>query len=106
MAIIDAIQQAESTHTVYFLLMAYVEALGYTGRASVPAYVARLPITAPADVDARLRLLRHALNSRARAESDATPLIEEAAAIFAVASQQLARLSNDQGCETFAPIIG
>lgn len=92
MAITDAIKQAEAEHAVYFLLMAYLEALGYTGRASVPERVARSPITAPADVEARLHLLQNALNSHALARSDATPLIEETANVFTVAAQQLRKL--------------
>lgn len=94
MTISDAVKQAKTEHVVYFLLMAYVEALGYTGRSSVPAHVKRLPIVTRTDVNERLDVLREALDSPRRSRPDARRLIEEAADLFSAASEQLKNIVN------------
>ena len=96
MTITDAVKQANTEHVVYFLLMAYVEALGYTGRSSVPAPVKRLPIVTRTDVNERLHVLREALASPASSGPDARPVIEEAADLFSAASEQLNTLNRPE----------
>lgn len=92
MTITDAVKQAKTEHVVYFLLMAYVEALGYTGRSSVPANVKRLPIVTRTDVSERLDVLREALDSPSG--PDAALPIQEAADLFSAASEQLESIAN------------
>ena len=93
MTITDAVKQANTEHVVYFLLTAYLEALGYTGRASVPPPVQHLPVVNTTDVHERLDVLREALDSPAPSRPDVRPMIEEAADLFSAASEQLENLA-------------
>lgn len=97
--ITDAIKTAQTEHVVYFLLTAYVEALGYYDppRSSLPPYVNRLPIAGMRDVTERFRALRETLDSSVQQDSSGVrALIREAVDVFDTASQRL-RILGDSG---------
>ena len=94
MTVTDAVSQANTEHIVYFLLTAYVEALGYTGRSSMPPPAEHLPIVTRTDVNERLRVLREALASASHRTPDSKPLIEEAAGLFSAASERLEKIAE------------
>lgn len=87
--ITDAMKSAQTEHTVYFLLTAYVETLGHTDNYGIPETVRRLPICGRSDVRERSRLMRETLYTRGRHDNCAKPVIVEAADVFNTAAKQL-----------------
>jgi hypothetical protein len=87
--ITDAIQSAETKHTVYFLLTAYVETLALAE--SIPENVKRLPIRGRADVCRRTEVMHTVLRRRVR-DRRMVLKIAEATQLFDLASEQLEKL--------------
>lgn len=94
MKITEAIQMADTTHVVYFLLSAYVETLDYCdpARCYIPDVVTRLPIAGMTDVSGRASTVRSLTDGCAQSES--RPLIEEVAEVFGAALQRLEYLER------------
>lgn len=87
--ITDAIQTAQTKHTVYFLLTAYVETLALSE--SIPENVKRLPICGKADVKQRSEVM-HTVLRRPLRDRRMVRKIEEATNLFDTASEQLKKL--------------
>ena len=87
--ITDAIKSAQTEHVVYFLLTAYVEALGHTNDYGIPETIKRLPIQDRSDVRERSKLMRHTLSGRRRHDRSPKPVVKEAADVFEAAVEQL-----------------
>ena len=91
MDITDVIRDADSEYVVYFLLVAYIEALQFCNR--LPARLTRLPVTGIHDVGARCHGLVTELDSASRKLDDqACVVIKEALHVFATALHRLALL--------------
>ena|SRR5882757_5606543 len=91
MDITDVIRDADSEHVVYFLLVAYIEALQFCNR--LPARLTRLPVTGIHDIGTRYQDLVIELDSASRKLDDkACVLIAEALNVFGTALHRLALL--------------
>lgn len=97
MLIKDAIREANTEHEIFFLLTAYVEALGYCDKLNLlPWQMRDLPVAGADDVKARvygLHLRLHGLNP----DSDTAirSAIHEALEILNTALRRLASLQAD-----------
>ena len=94
MPIKDAIRGLNTEHEIFFLLTAYIEALGFCDdRCLLPWQTRDLPLAGSEDVKARIDGLRFQLFNVASDANDATRfVIEETIDIFDVALRRLALL--------------
>jgi hypothetical protein len=91
MDITDVIRDADSEYVVYFLLVAYIEALQFCNR--LPARLTRLPVTGVHDIETRYQDLVVELDSASRKLDDRVcVLIKEALHVFATALHRLVLL--------------
>lgn len=96
MTITDALNQAQTSHVIYFLLTAYLESLAWCHppRSGLPARVLRLPLDGITDVIKRLHALRRVLQRNAHRVPGLGAVLEEAVEIFSTASQRLTSLAH------------
>jgi hypothetical protein len=93
--IVQALRSAQTEYVVYFLLSAWLEILEHNGRArSIPADVKSLPVRDAHDVYRRLRTTRQALAAAREIEPRDARALEDVAAAYAVAWDQLRTLSR------------
>lgn len=97
MLIKDAIREANTEHEIFFLLTAYVEALGYCDKLNLlPWQMRNLPVAGADDVKARvygLHLRLHGLNPDS--DNAIQSAIHEALEILNTALRRLASLQAD-----------
>jgi hypothetical protein len=101
MLINDAIREANTEHEIFFLLTAYVEAVGYCDKLHLlPGEMRDLPLAGFPDVKARVYGLNLRLQSMAPG-SDVTvrPAINEALEILNTAMHRLASLETAQAAD-------
>lgn len=98
MLINDAIREANTEHEIFFLLTAYVEALGYCDKLHLlPGEMRDLPLAGTADVKARVYGLNLRLQAMAPgSDISAGPAINEALELFSTALHRLASLEAVQ----------
>ena len=91
MDITDVIREADSEYVVFFLLIAYIDALRFCN--CLPARLTSLPVTGIDDVGARYQGLVAELESASRRMDDkACVLVTEALHVFGTALHRLASL--------------
>lgn len=97
MPISDAIQELNTEHEIFFLLTAYIEALGFCDKLSLlPWQMRTLPLAGFSDVEARIDGLRLQLREMAsEADLRARVVIEETIEVFSTASRRLLILQGD-----------
>lgn len=101
MLINDAIREAKTEHEIFFLLTAYVEAVGYCDKLHLlPGEMRDLPLAGFPDVEARVYGLNLRLQNMAPG-SDVTirPAINEALEILNTAMHRLASLDTEQAVD-------
>ena len=95
MLIRDAIHRVNTEHEVFFLLTAYVEAVGYCDKLNLlPWQLRDLPLAGADDVKARIYGLR-LRDVTSDADHGDCLIIEEAMTIFRTALRRLAFLQAD-----------
>ena len=99
MPIIDAIKDLNTEHEIFFLLTAYIEALGFCDKLSLlPWQMRALPLAGFNDVEARIDGLRLQLRDMASdADLRARFIIEETIDVFNTALRRLVFLQGDGG---------
>lgn len=99
MPIRDAIQEANCIHEIFFLLTAYVEAVGYCDKLNLlPWQMRDLPLAGVHDVKMRIFGLQLRLQEVTSDPNQGDRLvIEEAMTTFSVALRRLASLQDDGG---------
>jgi hypothetical protein len=98
MMINDAIRNASSEHTVYFLLTAYIDSLQFSAR--LPEYVTALPVSGLQDLDWRFEKLFAELEMEiGRPESPQLQALQEAVNIFEAAVTRLRRLLDEDATQ-------
>jgi hypothetical protein len=103
MMINDAIRNASSEHTVYFLLTAYIDALQFSTK--LPQYVTALPVSGLQDLEWRFEKLFAELEAEiGQPESQKFRVLLEAVNIFEAAVTRLCRLLDEDA--TQGVIIG
>lgn len=98
MMIRDAIREASSRHEIFFLLTAYVEAVGYRDeRNQLPWQVRALPLAGTDDVKARVHTLYlRSCTTRPRSENDtACRIIGETLELYQTALRRLGSLEQN-----------
>jgi len=99
MLISNAIQEVNTEHEMFFLLTAYIEAVGFCDKLNLlPWQMRDLPLAGADDVKARVYSLRLQLRSMAfDADHSARLIIEETIDVFGTALRRLAFLQADGG---------
>lgn len=99
MPIRDAIQRANSIHEIFFLLTAYVEAVGYCDKLNLlPWQMRDLPLAGVHDVKMRIVGLQLRLHDIRSDPNQCDRLVmEDAMTIFSVALRRLTSLQDDGG---------
>lgn len=94
MLINDAIREASTEHEIFFLLTAYVEAVGYCDKLQLlPGEMRDLPLAGASDVKARVHALQQRLQSVASgSDIAARSTMGEALEIFNTALRRLGSL--------------
>ena len=97
MLINDAIHEANTEHEIFFLLTAYVEALGYCDKLHLlPGEMRDLPLAGTPDVRARVYGLNLRLHGMVTgSDITARSAIDEALQIFNTALRRLAALQAE-----------
>jgi hypothetical protein len=95
----DAIQELNTEHEIFFLLTAYIEALGFCDKLSLlPWQMRALPLAGSDDVEARIDGLRLQLRDMATdADRRARLVMEETIDVFSAALRRLVFLQGDGG---------
>ena len=102
MQINEAIRQANSRHEIFFLLTAYVEAVGYCDQQkSLPWQVRELPLAGTQDVKARIYGLHLRSRSMTPGSDDAAAgqIVNETLELYTTALRQLASLEVDESVD-------
>lgn len=101
MLINDAIREANTRHEIFFLLTAYVEAVGYCDKLHLlPCEMRDLPLAGFPDVKARVYGLNLRLQSMTPgSEVTIRPAINEALEILNTAMHRLASLESEQAAD-------
>jgi hypothetical protein len=105
MHITQVIREARNEHALYFLLTAYVEAVGH-GRAPqlISEYALQLPLKDRRDVEERCRVLQR--KRKATGSYTTAPhrgQLDEVAEIFACAAERLQALEGGKGPRKMTP---
>lgn len=102
MQIHEAIRKANSRHEIFFLLTAYVEAVGYCDqRKLLPWQVRELPLAGTQDVKARIYGLHLRSRSMTPGSDDAAAgqIVNETLELYTTALRQLASLEVDESVD-------
>jgi len=93
----NAIQEARTEHEIFFLLTAYIEAVGYCDKLHLlPWQMRDLPLAGADDVKARIYGLRLRLRSMTPdADGRVQLVVNEALEVFITALRRLASLRAD-----------
>lgn len=102
MLIHEAIREASTRHEIFFLLTAYVEAIGYCDRGNLlPWQVRELPLAGIEDVKARIYGLRLRTRGMTPGHDDETArrAIDEALDVYTTALRRLASLQHEASAD-------
>jgi len=98
MLIHEAIREANTRHEIFFLLTAYVEAIGYCDKENLlPWQVRELPLAGIEDVKARIYGLHLRMRGMTPGYDDETArrAIDEALDVYTTALRRLASLQDE-----------
>jgi hypothetical protein len=102
MLIHEAIRQANTTHEIFFLLTAYVEAVGYCDKGNLlPWQVRELPLAGMEDVKARIYGLHLRVRGMTPGYDDdiSRRIIDEALDLYTTALRRLAALQDEASAD-------